>query len=135
MTFRTVVLSSFDDYLAYGQHSGTQDTSAFQSRIDLLANFPNAVMLQLSFAELDYANRWCWQHFGPPHRECVDAQSEYVTCHISSSHCHLGTWTHEWYEKTDYNFGFNEWYFSMHTQYEKFQAFIPMINWGERFPR
>lgn len=135
MTHQTAVLSSFNAYLA-SEHPGVDIRSPdFEWRNETLVKFPYAVMLELSFAELDYANRWCWQQFGPPHGECADTQSEYPTCNISTSHCHSGTWAHEWFAKTEYNFGFNEWYFSASSQYEKFLALVPQINWGEHFPK
>jgi hypothetical protein len=135
MFHRTAVLSSFDAYLA-SEHLGVAIRPAdFECRNETLLRFPYAVMLELSFAELDYANRWCWQRFGSPHGECIDTQSEYPTCNILSSHCHPGTWANEWYAKTEYNHGFNEWYFSASSQYEQFLAFVPQINWGEHFPK
>ena len=135
MTYRTVIVSSFDAYLT-SECPGEADLSAdLQWRREMLSRFAYPVMLELSFAELDYANRWCWQRFGSPRGECFNTQSEYPTCEIQTPHCHSGSWAHEWFVKTEYNSGFNEWYFSSISQLEQFLDFVPLINWGEHFPR
>lgn len=135
MTCRTVVLSSFDAYLDSEYPDEGYGPADFQDRNEILARFPYPVMLELSFAELDYANRWCWQQFGSPQGECFNRQSEYPTCNIQTDHCHAGNWAHEWLVKTGYNFGFNEWYFSSIAQSQQFLEFVPFINWGENFPK
>lgn len=134
MTYRTVVLSSFEAYLASEYPGESHPPTEFESRNEILSRFPYPVMLQLSFAELDFANRWCWHQFGPPRGECFDTQSEYPTCNIPTPHGHSGIWAHEWLVKTEYNFGFNEWYFSSSDQMEQFLAFVPLINWGDKYP-
>lgn len=130
MTYQTVVLSSFEAYLASENESPDDE-----ERDNRLSRFPYSVMLQVAFAELDFANRWCWQRFGPAHGECHQCQSEYPACTVALPHCHTGVWTHCWFAKTEYNFGFNEWYFSDESHYQLFLASVPSINWGEKFPK
>ena len=103
--------------------------------MERLTRFPYSVMLQVAYPELDFANRWCWQHFGPPHGECLQFQSEYCACDVEPKHCHMGVWTEFWFAKTDYNFGFNEWYFMEKSHFERFLASVPSINWGEHYPK
>ena len=40
-----------------------------------------------------------------------------------------------WFVKTDYNFGFNEWYFTEQGDQECFLANVDQINWGEKYPK
>lgn len=130
MTLRTVVLSSFEAYLA-SEHESPGDPDRENRR----ARFPYSVMLEVSFAELDFANRWCWRRFGPAHGECLQRQSEYPACSIETLHSHRGLWAQHWFAKTDYNFGFNEWYFKDKSHCQLFLASVPEINWGERYPK
>ncbi len=130
MTHQTVVLSSYEAYLASENESPDDE-----DRDKRLFRFPYSVMLEVAFPELDFANRWCWQRFGPAHGECHQSQSEYPACAVVLPHCHIGVWTHHWYVKTDYNFGFNEWYFADPSHHQQFLASVPSINWGEKFPK
>jgi hypothetical protein len=134
MSYRTVILSSFEEYLACG---GTPEAKAEEAwdREIRLATFPYAVMLQVSFPELDFANRWCWEHFGTCDGECTQTGADYRVCDRDEPHSHPGKWTCHWFEKTDYNFGFNEWYFAEQRDRDAFVAFVDKINWGERIER
>jgi hypothetical protein len=140
MVYRTVVVSTYDEYLT----SEYPETSADETRAreaDLeerrtrLAIFPNAVVLQVAYPEMDFANRWCWQQFGPADGDCHEASSEYPACDLRTEHRHVGTWRTCWLAKTDYNFGFNEWCFADHQGRDRFVQFIPQINWGESYPK
>lgn len=135
MSHRTVVLSSYDEYLVCDDDPPGDLDSQGRDRKERLTRFPYAVMLQLSFPELDYANRWCWQNFGPCDGECTQRSSEYPACDLTQAHSHVGKWTWHWFVKTDYNFGFNEWYFAEQTDQERFLASIESINWGEHYPK
>jgi len=111
------MLSTYDEYLtsvfpetsAEATERRVADIAEHDAR---LAVFPHAVVLQVAFPELDFANRWCWQQFGPADGECYEAQSEYPACRLRTEHRHAGTWRTIWLEKTDYDFGFNEWCFA-----------------------
>jgi hypothetical protein len=132
--YRTIVASSFERYVAeFGVTSGglVDETAERELR---KSRFPFALMLELSFAELDFANRWCWQQFGAPDGECLDRSSDYRVCHIEHDHSHIGKWCWNWFGKTDYNFGFCEWYFSDQDDLRRFEAFLPEICWGEKHP-
>lgn len=140
MTHRTAVLSDFSAYLEseYPQGKGHLDAAraeALEDRASRLAVFPHSVVLQAAYPELDFANRWCWSHFGPPHGPCHDKYSEYRTCELDQPHTHEGTWTTHWLAKTDYDFGFNEWCFLESAQLELFVSFVPELSWGEHYPK
>jgi hypothetical protein len=83
----------------------------------------------------DFANRWCWQNFGPCDGECTQRYSEYRVCDRSEPHSHVGKWTSHWFVKTDYDFGYNEWYFAENVDRDRFLANVDKINWGEHFPK
>ena len=134
MSHRTVILSSFEEYLASGDDSPEERAEQKRDRQERLSRFPYAVMLQVSFPEMDFANRWCWQHFGPGDGECMQHQSEYRACDLAEPHSHVGKWMCHWFVKTDYNFGFNEWYFAEQGDRECFLANVDEINWGEKYP-
>ncbi|QDT92823.1 hypothetical protein [Gimesia algae] len=135
MTHQTAKLSTFDEYLETGGDTATDQHDQHRERQKILDRFPYPVTLELSFPELDFANRWCWQHFGSNYGECFQKQSEYRICAIDFSHCHIGSWTNHWLAKTDYEFGFNEWYFSNASERDLFLDFVPYINWGENYPK
>jgi len=140
MTFRTVQPSGYDEYLDYDYPAGSAGAAEARSadaeeRQARMAAFPFAVMLQVEYAEMDFANRWCWQQFGPADGDCQQAHSEYPACQQPSPHCHSGRWITHWYCKTDYNFGFHEWYFASEADRDRFLEFVPHLNWGEHYPK
>ncbi|MGL6076356.1 MAG: hypothetical protein ACRC8S_19560 [Fimbriiglobus sp.] len=129
MSFRTVVIARFEDYLATGEDSPEQQGDRQQR----LSRFPYTVILKLSYPELDFANRWCWQQFGPRDGYCTQRSSEYPACDLQKQHSHAGEWTTHFFVKTDYNFGFNEWYFARSEDRDQFLANVPDIHWGEKY--
>ena len=135
MSYRTVVLSSFEEYLASDDYSPEVRAEEKRERKERLSRFPYAIMLQVSYPELDFANRWCWQHFGPAEGECTQHQSEYRVCALAESHSHAGKWICHWFDKIDYDFGFNEWYFADQSDRERFLANVDELNWGEKYPK
>src|SRR5262245_1422187 len=102
MSHRTVVASSFEEYVASDDDSLEERATQEASRHERLARFPYSVMLKLSFPELDFADRWCWQNFGPRDGECTQRYSEYRACDRMEPHLHVGKWTSHWFVKTDY---------------------------------
>ncbi len=135
MTHRTVEPSSIEEYLA-SEDDSLEDRSAQElDRNARLSRFPHSVMLKVSFPELDFANRWCWQNFGPSDGECTQRYSEYRVCNLSMPHSPAGTWMSHFFAKTDYDFGFNEWYFAEIVDRDWFVANVEKINWGEHFPK
>lgn len=136
MSHRTVILSSFEAYLACeGWFSPEERVEEARARETRLARFPHTVMLQVAFPEIDFANRWCWQRFGPADGECMQHASEYCACDGAGRHTHAGTWTSHFWGKTDYNFGFNEWGFAERADRDRFLASVAEINWGEKYPK
>lgn len=135
MTYRTVLLSSFDEYLASDDDSVEERRDQEVKRNERLSRFPHSVMLKVSFPERDFANRWCWQNFGPGDGECADQYSEYSACGRNEPHSHAGRWMSYWFVKTDYDFGFNEWYFAESADRESLMANLDNINWGEHYPK
>jgi hypothetical protein len=135
MTYRTLATSTFDRYLTSGVDSPEEQAKEKHDRDERMLRFPHAIMLELSYPEMDFVNRWCWQNFGPADGECHQKQSEYRVCHEERPHCHMGKWKTHWLVKTDYNFGFAEWYFSEKAEQELFSANLPHFNWGENYPK
>ncbi len=135
MTYRTAILSTIDDYLGAEDDSDEERAKQSLLRNNRLLRFPHAVMLQLAYPELDFVNRWCWENFGPRDGDCTQYQSEYRVCDIDGQHAHSGVWVDHWFTKTDYDFGFNEWYFAAKCDYDRFLMHIPNINWGENYAK
>jgi hypothetical protein len=133
MSIRTVVASSFEEYLASNDDLIEDRAAQEVDRQSRLSRFPYSVMLKVSFPELDFANRWCWQNFGPSDGECLQRYSEYRVCDCTEPHSHIGKWTSHFFVKTEYDFGFNEWYFAERVDRDLFNANVDKINWGERF--
>jgi hypothetical protein len=93
-------------------------------------------MLLVAFPEMDFVNRWCWLNFGPADGQCLlQVQSEYPACTAAQPHSHTGKWRVHWFEKIDYDFGFCEWCFDERYLRDKFLAFVPEIDWGEKYPK
>ena len=74
-------------------------------------------------------------NFGSRNDECTQKDSEYRVCQIDEPHSHSGFWTDHWFVKTDYNFGFNEWYFTNESEYKTFTRNISSFNWGKLYPK
>ena len=129
MTHRTVIAGDIDLYL-----KSAHPTEIEERNVRLKA-FPYPFALELSYPELDFANRWCWEQFGAANGECVDRHSEYRSCMIEEPHQHEGRWLTYWHDKTGYNFGLNEWYFAQDGDRERFIQFVPALNWGENYPK
>ena len=132
-THRTVILSSFEEYLARACDSPEARAEEESRRNDRLSRFQYPVTLQVSFAEFDFANRWCWQHFGPSDGECLQSQSDYPACAVLQPHSHTGKWMWHWLVKTDYNYGFCDWYFSVQSDRDCFLGSVGEIHWGEKY--
>lgn len=132
--YRTAKLSSYEAYWISENDDPVERLCAQEERGLLLLQFPFAVMLEVAYPEMDFANRWCWQTIGPKNGRCYQFQSNYPCCTDETEHEHQGVWCTRWFAKTDYDFGFNEWYFREQQHHDMFLAFVPMINWGERFP-
>ena len=140
MTHRTAVSSDFESFLdsvypSSSRNSLTAREAEVKDQQLRLEAFPFAVILKVSYPELDYANRWCWQQFGPADGDCLEKQSQYPTCALPNAHRHAGRWRWHWLAKTDYDFGYNEWSFAQEDDRKLFRAFSPHIQWGERFPK
>lgn len=135
MIHRTLVLSSIERYTT--AYEGYPQEIALQNaeRDERLQIFPYSLMLELAFPELDFAVRWCWQHFGPMEGECTQRYSEYRTCFDDFPHGHSGRWITHWFAKSDYDYGFNEWYFCDKSDRDYFLANLDEINWGEKYPK
>lgn len=135
MTYRTLILSSIERYLESEDDSIEDRALQSRERLDRLVRFPYPVMLELAFPELDFAIRWCWQQFGPMDGDCTQKYSEYRICTDDAPHRHSGKWTTHWFVKTEYNFGFDEFYFGEQDDRDLFVANLAEINWGENYPR
>lgn len=133
-----MLLVNFESFLDEAYPDDESDSSAARAaeteeRKGRLAAFPYSVILQLSYPEMDFATRWCWEQFGPAHGKCQQSSSEYPACHEKSRHSHDGKWLTHWLAKTDYDFGFNEWLFVEQVDYDRFLEFVPNITWGENY--
>jgi len=138
MTHRTWIRDTFDAYLESEHPLQLEGSAAARAeeareRNMRLAAFPHSVLLQVSYPEMDFANRWCWQQFAPSDGLCLQSHSEYPACTKNGEHAHKGTWTTHWLAKTDYDFGYNEWYFANQPDLDQFVAYLPEVNWGEKF--
>ncbi len=94
---------------------------------------PHSIVLSLFYPQLDFAERWCWQHFGACFGECFQHHSEYPACNEPLPHCHSGRWHARWLAKTGYDFGYCEWLFAEESDYRRFAAFVPHISFGELY--
>ena len=103
MTHRTAILSDIEAYLDYEAFTPEVRAEEIADRNSRLLLFPNAVLLQVAYPELDFANRWCWNQFGPADGECTQKDSYYRICEVDQPHSHSGSWMTHWLAKTDYD--------------------------------
>ena len=127
-----VIHTTFQDYLKEEFPAGADSAAAGcaaeeQEHQRRLAAFPHSTVLQLAYPELDLANWWCWQQFGPARGECHQASSDRPACDQAGHHMHDGRWLTQWLAKTSYDFGFNAWYFAEEADQLKFLAFVPQL--------
>jgi hypothetical protein len=135
MTHRTLLLSTFEAYVASESDSAEDQADEGRNRAVCLKRFPYSVMLELAYPELDFIERWCWQQCGPMDGECLQRQSRYRVCRDDAVHSHVGTWMSHFLVKTDYDFGYCEFYFAKPGDRDAFLAEIPNFNWGEDFAK
>ncbi|HEY2249831.1 MAG TPA: hypothetical protein VGH74_02180 [Planctomycetaceae bacterium] len=122
-------------------------------RKERLRRFPNSVALEGAFSEYYFASRWCWQNLGACDGECCESDSEYPGCPLVlaterieniggrqrkkysriDAHVHEGSWTNYWLGKTDYDYGFCEFYFANDADRDRFIAAVPTFTWGENY--
>ena len=135
LTHKTHLLSSFEKYLSSADDSLEARAGETRERESLLRYFPHPVMLEMAFPELDNASRWCWKHLGAMDGECTQKQSEYRICSIEGPHRHAGKWTSHWFVKTDYDFGYNEFYFIERADRDLFLEQLAELDWGEHYSK
>jgi hypothetical protein len=140
MTIRTWKHAEFDAFLD-SEYPAAQDGATEaraverQERNETLKAFPYSVLLEVSYPEMDFANRWCWQQFGPAHGACLQLHSDYPVCLLKDTHIHDGRWTTHWFAKTAYDYGYNEWYFADQADRDRFVEYLPHVSWGELYPK
>lgn len=59
--------------------------------------------------------------------------SEYRSCAEPTPYVYVGFLVSHWLGKTNYDFGFNEWYFAFDSHRNLFISNIVNINWGEYY--
>jgi len=65
---------------------------------------------------------------------CTQIYSEYRACADDAEHRHSGKWASHFFVKTDYDFGYNEFYFLELADRDIFVAHLSDIGWGEHYP-
>lgn len=109
------------------------------------ARFPHTVIVEGAVDDYDFANRWCWQNVGPCDGECMESYSQYPGCPLVlatvrveskdgrerkkyskvEAHSHQGPWTWYFFGKTEYDYGFGEYYFARELDRNRFVAAVP----------
>lgn len=124
--------------------------------------FPYTTVLVGIYSEHDYAIRWCWLNISPPTGICDNYQSEYPACPLvlvtafvehgtikdklgqetptqwvvykdPGEHEHEGVWCWIWLGKTDYDYGFCEFYFANEVDREQFLAACSTFTWRKEW--
>lgn len=160
--FEIMTISSVEDYIENFVEEGKEIHNE-PLRIKARERFPYSVVVEASWTVFDFAQRWCWQNFGPMDcQECYEHQSEYPACPLvlaiqeytirksytdkkgivheydyhtrcPGKHSHEGTWTVVGLGKTDYDYGFAECYFGNEIDKNKFIEAIPSFGLGENY--
>ena len=135
-----------------------------EKREETIKKFPYTVIVEACYPISDFACRWCWQQFGAMDcKECGEHCSEYPGCplvlaieeyvikksytkdgHVHEydfhtrdpgKHGHEGIWTIVWLGKTDYDYGFGEYYFKNEGDRDKFVANLDTFWLGENYEK
>jgi hypothetical protein len=134
-----------------------------EKRQELREKFPFTCIVQGSYPEVDNANSWCWDHFGPRDGKCeYEHTSEYPGCPLVRAtmyiqegsykdkegnehhwkekaykevpaHEHEGVWAEYWLGKTGYDYGNAEFYFKNEADRDAFVSAVPAIGFGDRY--
>ncbi len=109
-------LSNFEEYLNKEYLIGRENKEEYLNhkiveRNKILLDFPYSVILKLFYQQIDFADWLLWQILGDKYGYCNQEQSDIPACKITGKHKHNGVWTSFWLAKTDYDYGFNEWFF------------------------
>ena len=133
-----------------------------QKRKEKLLEFPHSVVVEAAWPTFDFANRWCWRNFGTQDGVCHEYHSEYPACDLvlatefyaehpykdadgliteyreieyknPGDHSHTGIWTTGFGEKTDYDYGYSEYFFKNKENLDLFVENIPTFNLGEKY--
>lgn len=142
------------------QYSLDQYPDFDRQRAKLLVRFPYAVVATGFYYEHDYACRWCWQNISPEDGNCSAWQSEYPACPLvlateytaqgtwmdkngkilpwerkrytnPGNHVHEGQWSFFWLGKTDYDYGYGEYYFRDESDRENFLVALSTFQTGK----
>lgn len=87
--------------IVYKTHSLGLDDDNLESRLELIKKFPFSVVIEGDFVEFDNLDKWVKMHF------------------------YSNMFTSIYYGKTDYNFGYAEYFFKKNEAVEKVKNAIP----------
>ena len=131
MAQKYITRSSFEAYeKRYNSLSTDSDHGKTVSlkRATILAKFPFSIMTLTAIDDIDFANFWLWNKFGPCNGSCHQSTSAFKACDVHVYHDHVGSWCCHFFAKTGYDFGFNEWYFDNKPSLILFKKFITKFN-------
>jgi len=98
-------------------------------RRQFLASLPNSVIVEGEYSELDMAVNWCLTNIGQPDItstwKCV-AQGAGESQEIAG--LQNGQWANQWFYKTDYDYGFMEFYFRSPADPARFVEAVPSFS-------
>ncbi len=132
-------LSNFENFLRDDLLIGNQCREEYlKSKINernvILSDFPYSIVLKTSYSQIDFAEWLLWQLFGDMNGICNQNSSDIPACKIKNKHQHKGNWTNLWLAKTDYDYGFNEWFFKSKKDCKIFINILPLLKqmkgWG-----
>ena len=135
MTLKTLKISSIDSYLACEDDSPEARDFANREREDRLHQFPYAVMLEWPFRNSTPRIAGVGNALAQWMARARKGIPEYKACSDETEHRHIGKWTSHWFVKTDYDFGYNEFYFVEQADRDLFLAHLSDIHWGEHYPK
>ncbi len=123
-------ISNFEEYLKedylIGNYNGQEYLNyKVKERNEILFKFPYSIILKLFYHQIDFADWILWQILGEVYGVCQ--YSDIPACKIKGNHKHNGTWISYWLAKTDYDYGFNEWFFKKKKDINILTEIIPLL--------
>jgi hypothetical protein len=99
--------------------------------------FPYTSTIKWGYSDMDVGHCWCWQTFGPKHGKCEEdcgGERLFLNCPFSglvkAYHSHVGVWTSVWFGKTDYDFGYEQFFFKHKVDRDMFEFGIRAIDYS-----
>lgn len=122
----SLALTTFEEFLEDYPHTFCEETLKEINETE--KHLPYTTTVKWMYVAMDDALPWCWQVFGPKDGLCVDSECCPLVLAYGrekvKAHSHQGTWTSIWLGKTDYDFGYEKFFFKYEAARDVFEKYF-----------